>query len=618
MAVVPPRDDHRIIIHFDYDCFYASVFEVEQPVLKTLPLAVQQKQIVVTCNYEARRRGLRKLQLIKEARQICPELVIVLGEDLTKFRDASKSLYLFLRAFCWSGQVEKLGFDELFLDVTDMITYNVDLLNRNDLEHSFFHLNRQDPTLGFAFDATGFHGSTYPAAPNVASDSASPCVPAGNDPHSLHIRLLVASHLAAYLRGQLEEQKGYTATVGISTSKILAKLVGNIYKPNNQTTLLPPYTAAEQGAQSNVLNFLDAHDIRKIPGIGSKLSRKLTSYLKNPAQSSLSQGASDTARDDTVTVRDVRLFPRMGPVLLDKILGGPGSPKGIGTKVWSLIHGVDNSEVLQARDLPTQISIEDSYGGLSTFEEVRRELVSLTASLIRRMRADLTEEEPDVAAAADSRSKGSLSRTTSTMRWIARPRTLRLSTRPRPPPTSSEAQSHSFNRISRSAPLPQYVFYLDASIDALAEQLVHELVTSMFRKLHPEKAGWNIRLLNVAVTNMVDAAGERKQSSGRDIEKMFQRQDMGRRPDFPVSVTGRSSPETGTQYVRGPRLSSSDTSSSSQIIVGLDRNAYKTGGDSWEESDEDEDMPCVACTSCGALIPHFALVAHEVYHSAPD
>jgi hypothetical protein len=38
------------------DCFYASVFENEAPHLKTLPLAVQQKQIVVTCNYEARRR----------------------------------------------------------------------------------------------------------------------------------------------------------------------------------------------------------------------------------------------------------------------------------------------------------------------------------------------------------------------------------------------------------------------------------------------------------------------------------------------------------------------------------------------------------------------------------
>jgi DNA polymerase iota len=81
--------------------------------LKSLPLAVQQKQIVVTCNYEARRRGLRKLQLIREAKKICPDVVIVLGEDLTKFRDASKELFSFLRAFVWDGRVEKLGFDEV-------------------------------------------------------------------------------------------------------------------------------------------------------------------------------------------------------------------------------------------------------------------------------------------------------------------------------------------------------------------------------------------------------------------------------------------------------------------------------------------------------------------------
>lgn len=97
----------------DYDCFYASVFEAENPALKSLPLAVQQKQIVVTCNYEARRRGLRKLQLIKEAKKICPDVVIVLGEDLTKFRDASKGLYAFLRSFLWGARIEKLGFDEV-------------------------------------------------------------------------------------------------------------------------------------------------------------------------------------------------------------------------------------------------------------------------------------------------------------------------------------------------------------------------------------------------------------------------------------------------------------------------------------------------------------------------
>ncbi|KAJ5393720.1 uncharacterized protein N7487_011361 [Penicillium crustosum] len=100
------RNDSRIILHLDYDCFYASVFEVEQPELRSLPLAVQQKQIVVTCNYEARRRGLHKLQLIKDAKRICPDVVIVLGEDLTKFRNASKELYLLARSIVW-GAVSK-------------------------------------------------------------------------------------------------------------------------------------------------------------------------------------------------------------------------------------------------------------------------------------------------------------------------------------------------------------------------------------------------------------------------------------------------------------------------------------------------------------------------------
>jgi DNA polymerase iota len=60
-----------------------------------------------------RDQGLRKLQLIREARQMCPDVVIVLGEDLTRFRNASKDLYSFLRAFSWNSKVERLGFDEV-------------------------------------------------------------------------------------------------------------------------------------------------------------------------------------------------------------------------------------------------------------------------------------------------------------------------------------------------------------------------------------------------------------------------------------------------------------------------------------------------------------------------
>lgn len=95
--------------------------------LKSLPLAVQQKQIVVTCNYEARRRGLRKLQLIKEAKQICPDVVIVLGEDLSRFRDVSKDLFLYIRSFVWGEKVERLGFDEVCIASFDSATNLISL-----------------------------------------------------------------------------------------------------------------------------------------------------------------------------------------------------------------------------------------------------------------------------------------------------------------------------------------------------------------------------------------------------------------------------------------------------------------------------------------------------------
>ncbi|OJJ49470.1 hypothetical protein ASPZODRAFT_60298 [Penicilliopsis zonata CBS 506.65] len=585
-----PRKDHRVILHFDYDCFYASVFEAEQPALKSLPLAVQQKQIVVTCNYEARRRGLRKLQLVKEAKKICPELVIVLGEDLTRFRDASKELYAFIKSFVWSDRVERLGFDEIFLDVTDMVEYNIGLLNKNTLHDSFFHLDRHDPTVGFVYNATQCHGPTWPSASTSASAPCTLTTALTSSSTSLHLRLLVASHLAGYMRSQLEHQKGYTATVGVSTSKLLAKLVGSVHKPNNQTTLLPPYEPAEHGlgSTSNILRFMDGLEIRKVPGIGYKLAHKLRAYVGGAAASgpttlSDTELGSDTAtagdNSEEVTVKQIRLLPGMGPRLLNKILGGAGAPKDIGVRVWGLLHGVDDSDVLAGRDIPTQISIEDSYGKLTTLHEVKRELTTLTASLIRRMRTDLTEQNVDSGPR---------------FRWRAHPKLLRLSTRPRPPPEADGPRTRIWNRISRSAALPLYVFNIDESIDALAEKLVQEHLLSMFRKLHPEKFGWNLSLLNIAVTNMVESAGEQRGSNGRDIGKMFRSQERVL-SEWTVNESGNEP------------LANADT----------DLDNHPTGTP-WEDGDDEEEIPGTICQTCGALIPTFALVAHAQYHSAPD
>lgn len=243
------------------------------------------------------------------------------------------------------------------MDVTDMIDYNVGLLNRNDLATSFFHLDRNDPTIGFPFDASRVFGGTFPKLlESCETATVSMTNPSYNDFESLLLRLRLGSHLAEYLRHQLEEQKGYTSTVGISTNKLLSKLVGNVNKPKNQTTLLPPYGNPPDGGASSVINFIDEHDIGRIPGIGFKMAQKIRNYvLGRPA--AFDAGLVYGPTKENVKVRDVRTLDGMGPELLGQVLAGAGVPKDLGEKVWGLINGVDVSEVAKAKAVPQQISI---------------------------------------------------------------------------------------------------------------------------------------------------------------------------------------------------------------------------------------------------------------------
>lgn len=151
----------------------------------------------------------------------------------------------------------------------------------------------------------------------------------------------------------------------------------------------------------------------------------------------------------------------------------------------------------------------------------------------------------------------------------------------------------------------------------------------MFRKLHPEKSGWSLRLLNVAATNMVESAGEQKQSSGRDIGKMFRKQGAVLKDWKPPE----SDPVRSQLDVQAPHDPPSEVSSetvahmppSHQNFVEA-QPASSTLCDSarddgiWEENESDDEVTIFSdtCKLCGASIPQFAMAAHELYHTAPD
>ena len=65
---------------------------------------ITQKYLVVTTSYEARRRGITKLMGIAEARQKCPDLILVSGEDLGPYRAASRAILDVLRRFGVSAE----------------------------------------------------------------------------------------------------------------------------------------------------------------------------------------------------------------------------------------------------------------------------------------------------------------------------------------------------------------------------------------------------------------------------------------------------------------------------------------------------------------------------------
>ena len=476
-----------------------------------------------------------------------------------------------------------------------MIEYNLELLNQNHLADSFFCLDRNDPTIGFAYDATRIYGPVYPADSSVLDEpsisSSSP--PFLNQTDSLPLKLLVGSHLAKYLRHKLEQQKGYTATVGICTNKLLSKLVGNVNKPKNQTTLIPPYQSTPE-RESNVTRFVDAHDIGKVPGIGFKLAQKIRARVLGSSPI-LDRGLVYPGIKESVTVRDVRLFPGMGPEMLEDILAGPGSQKGIGGKVWGLFNGVDPSDVGKAKSVPSQISIEDSYLRLDTFEELKKELIMLAGSLIRRIHADLSEQDPDATEEVCD---------TSARKWLAHARTLRLSTRPRPPLNPDGTRSRTFKRISRSGPMPSFVFTFNQNVETLAERLVDEALLPAFKQLHSERSGWNLSLVNVAATNMTETAADSKDSSGRDIGRMFRKQDDILKE---WRVVDEDEATDDVEFVEA-----AEEPSQPERAFHRGRNALEE--DTW---DTKEDMSASAkrCPLCGADVPVFAHVAHNRYHS---
>lgn len=193
------------VLHLDLDAFYASVEQRDKPSLRGKPVVVGglgQRGVVATASYEARVFGVRSAMPTHEARRRCPHAAFLVGRFGT-YHTASRQVMDVLRRL--SPLVEPLSLDEAFVDLR---------------------------------------------AATTAVDFSRP-----------GLKLLIEE-----LRDEVRTATdGLTASVGVATSKFIAKVATELAKPDGWSIIEP----------GQELELLRPMQVSVIPGVGRVTQEKL-------------------------------------------------------------------------------------------------------------------------------------------------------------------------------------------------------------------------------------------------------------------------------------------------------------------------------------------------------
>ncbi len=206
------------VLHLDLDAFFAAVEQRDKPSLRGKPVVVGGtggRGVVATASYEARRYGVRSAMSTREARARCPHAAYLSGRHAV-YREVSRLVMAELRAL--SPLVEPLSLDEAYVDL-----------------------------------AAGPLAATLRAAdPDAGPDAGL----------GLTDVLVVAQTLKQRVH---EVTGGLTASVGLATSKLLAKVASDLDKPDG-LVLVPP------GTERSLLADLP---VTTLPGVGPATAERL-------------------------------------------------------------------------------------------------------------------------------------------------------------------------------------------------------------------------------------------------------------------------------------------------------------------------------------------------------
>jgi len=112
-------DQNLNIIHVDMDAFYASVEQLDNPELEGKAVIVggvglDNRGVVSTASYEARKFGVHSAMPIAQAKKLCPHGIYLPGRG-ERYSELSQQIFEILLKF--TPEVEKISIDEAYLNV---------------------------------------------------------------------------------------------------------------------------------------------------------------------------------------------------------------------------------------------------------------------------------------------------------------------------------------------------------------------------------------------------------------------------------------------------------------------------------------------------------------------
>ena len=122
----------KIIFHIDFDYFYAQCEEIRKPELRNIPSVVcvysgreEDSGVVSTCNYEARKYGVKAAMPIRLAKSKLKDVeAIFLPTDMPYYHDISRNAMRIIENY---GELfEQVSVDECYVDFTKITNSDFD------------------------------------------------------------------------------------------------------------------------------------------------------------------------------------------------------------------------------------------------------------------------------------------------------------------------------------------------------------------------------------------------------------------------------------------------------------------------------------------------------------